>query len=153
MKLSDQWLREWVSLKLDPSTLAQRLTLAGLEVAGVEAVAPPLDNVVVGRVRSVAPHPSAAQLHICEVEAASGKAVRVVCGAPNVAVGMKAPLALSGAILPGDRRIERAVIQGVESAGMLCSAAELGLSDDATGLLVLDPSTRVEGSHTSRPVA
>src|SRR5437899_728378 len=124
MKISYQWLREWVSLKLDPATLAQRLTLAGLEVAGVEAVAPPLDHVVVGKVRSVAPHANAAQLKVCDVETGRGKTVRVVCGAPNVAVGMKAPLALPGAVLPGERRIERAVIQGVESAGMLCSATE-----------------------------
>lgn len=142
MKISHEWLREWVSPKLDARALAERLTAAGLEVGSIAPAGGKLDGVVVGRVKSKAPHPSA-NLSICDVEAGKGKTVRVVCGAPNVAVGMKAPLALSGAVLPGDRRIGTTTIQEVESAGMLCSAAELGLGDDASGLLLLDASAKV----------
>lgn len=148
MKLSHLWLQEWVSPKLDARALAERLTLAGLEVGAIQPVAPPLENIVVGCVRAVSAHPSAAQLKVCDVEVGRGKRVTVVCGASNVALGVKAPLALAGAVLPGERRIERVAIHGVESEGMLCSAAELGLSDDAAGLLSLDPATRVGISLT-----
>ncbi len=143
MKLSYQWLREWASPRLDARALAERLTLAGLEVGAIEPVAPPLENIVVGKVRSTSAHPTAERLMICEVEAGRGKTVQVACGAPNVAAGMRAPLALPGAVLPGERRIDAANIQGIDSSGMLCSAAELGLGDDASGLLVLDASARV----------
>ena len=143
MKLSQQWLREWVSTRLDVPALAQRLTLAGLEVGAIEPVAPDLKGVVVGKVRAVKPHPSAQHLSVCVVEAGKGKTVQVVCGAPNVAAGMKAPLALPGTVLPDGRRIETAMLQDVESGGMLCSSAELGLDTDAAGLLVLDESARV----------
>lgn len=142
MKLSYQWLREWVSPRLDAQALAERLTLAGLEVGALAPAGPSLKEIVVGKVRAIEPHPSAAQLTVCEVEMGRGKTVSVVCGAPNVAKGMKAPLALPGAELPDGRRIEHTNIQGVESAGMLCSAAELGLDTDASGLLVLDPAAK-----------
>jgi phenylalanyl-tRNA synthetase beta chain len=143
MKLSDQWLREWVSPRLDVRALAERLTLAGLEVGAITPVAPALDGVVVAKVKAIAAHPTAGKLSVCQVEVGRGKTLQVVCGAPNVAVGMKVALALPGAALPGDRRIEATKIQSVDSFGMLCSAVELGLGDDAIGLLALDASARV----------
>src|SRR5581483_1456704 len=103
MKLSYRWLGEWVKLRLDARSLAQRLTNAGLEVGAIEPVAPALTNVVVGRIRAVAPHPNAAELKLCDVETARGKMIRVVCGAPNAAVGVRAPLALPGATLADGR--------------------------------------------------
>ena len=142
MKLSYEWLREWVAVKLAPRELAERLTLAGVEVGAIEPAGPALESVVVGRVRRVEAHPQAPTLKVCEVEIGGRKRVRVVCGAPNVAAGVKAPLALPGAQLPDGRRIETAVIHGVESAGMLCSSAELGLDGDAGGLLLLDETMR-----------
>ncbi len=143
MKVSYQWLRERVSLRLEPRALARRLTLAGLEVGSIEAVASPLDHVVVGKVRSVAAHPQAPNLKVCEVDAGKQKVVRLVCGAPNVDVDARVVLALPGAMLAKGRRIENANIQGVESGGMLCSAAEVGLGDEADRLLLLDASARV----------
>lgn len=141
MKISDRWLREWVAPRLDARALADRLTLAGLEVASVQPALPPLDGVVVGRVKVVTPHPRSARLTVCDVDV--GKcSVRVVCGAPNVAPGLRAPLAMIGATITNGKVIERATLQGVESEGMLCSAADLGLSDDASGLLVLDTKAR-----------
>jgi len=141
MKLSDQWLREWVDPRLDAKALSERLTLAGLEVASLQPALPPFTDVVVGAVATVTPHPQSARLTVCDVDIGRRK-VRVVCGAPNVTPGLRAPLALIGATLTKGKVIERVAIQGVESEGMLCSAAELGLGDDASGLLVLDAKAR-----------
>jgi phenylalanyl-tRNA synthetase beta chain len=143
MKLSYQWLGEWVRLRLDPRALAQRLTLAGLEVSAIEPVAPVLSGVIVGRIRAAAPHPRAAQLKLCEVDAGRREPVQVVCGAPNVVLGSKVALALPGAVLPEGRSIEASEVQGMPSNGMLCSTAELGLDVDAGDLLILDGAARV----------
>lgn len=143
MKVSYQWLRECVSLRLDPQALARRLTLAGIEAGTIEPVAPPLDGIVVGKIRSVSTHPRATNLKICDVEAGQRKMVRLVCGAPNVTVGAKVVLALPGAVVANGKRIEAVDIQGVESGGMLCSAAEIGLAEEADRLLELDASARV----------
>ena len=143
MKVSYQWLREHVAVRLAPRALASRLTLAGLEVGSIEPVAPALERVVVGSVRSVDAHPRTANLKVCEVESAKSSRIRLVCGAPNVRVGMKVALALPGAVLPEDRSIETATFHGVESGGMLCSAAELGLGEESDELMVLDASVRV----------
>src|SRR4030065_1663671 len=97
MKLSEKWLREWVSPKLDTQMLAHRLTMAGLEVGAVESVAPKLDKVVVGKIASIAPHPSADKLRLCRVDIGKGKTLDIVCGAANAAVGMRAHVALQGA--------------------------------------------------------
>ena len=143
MKISVGWLREWVSVDQPPQTLADLLTMAGLEVDAVEDAAPPLADVVVGEIVACAPHPDADRLQICEVR--HGDAVsQVVCGAPNARPGLSVPLALPGARLPGDVTIGRASVRGVESHGMLCSARELGLGDAAGGLLEL-PSTLTSG--------
>lgn len=136
MKFSEAWLREWVNPPLSRDALLEQLTMAGLEVEGVEPVAGDFRGVVVAEVVSVRPHPDADKLSVCEVDDGSER-VQVVCGAPNVRAGMKSAFARVGAVLPEDFRIRRAKLRGVESAGMLCSAQELGLSDDHSGILDL----------------
>ncbi len=138
MKISEKWLREWVSPKLDTQALAHRLTMAGLEVGAIAPVAPPLDHVVVGEIVSMAPHPSADRLNCCRVNIGKSKIIDIVCGATNAMTGMKAPVALEGATLPNGTIIKKAEIRGVPSSGMLCSAVELGIEESAEGLLVLD---------------
>ena len=137
MKFSEAWLREWVDPDIDRQTLLHQLTMAGLEVEIVESVAPPLPNVVVARIEACDNHPDADHLSICQVADGAGSRP-VVCGAPNARVGLLSALALPGSELPGGIAVEEAQIRGVESAGMLCSAAELGLGDDAAGILELD---------------
>jgi phenylalanyl-tRNA synthetase beta chain len=137
MKISYQWLRERVATKLDARALADRLTLAGIEVGAIEPVAPPLDKVIVGDVVSVTPHPSADRLKCCQVRVSAKETLEIVCGAANVAVNMRVPVALAGATLPGGNVIRESEIRGRRSQGMLCSAAELGLEDDGEGLLDL----------------
>ena len=142
MRISEQWLREWVAPKLDTAALAQRLTLAGLEVSAIAPVAPPLTRVVVGKVLAVAAHPQAERLQVCEVDVGTAR-LSIVCGASNVRVGIHVPTALEGAELPNGVRIARSEIRGVMSEGMLCSAAELGLEDSSAGLMLLDARARV----------
>src|SRR5579859_8185205 len=116
--------------------------MAGLEVEAVEPVAPAFDKVVVGKVLEVAKHPHADRLSLCEVDVGAGAPLSVVCGAPNVTAGMKAPCALVGAQLPGVT-IGQTQVRGVESRGMLCSRKELGLSEDHSGLMVLPEDSRI----------
>jgi phenylalanyl-tRNA synthetase beta chain len=137
MRFSERWLREWVSPPLDTAGLAARLTSAGLEVDSVTPVAERFTGVVVGHVLEVAPHPSADRLRVCRVDAGGAEPLTIVCGAPNVAVGMRAPTALVGAKLSDGMEIRRATLRGVESSGMLCSARELGLAETSEGLLPL----------------
>ena len=136
MKISLQWLGEWVDTGSDVRGLAHALTMVGLEIEAVQPAAPPLANVVVGEVKSVTRHPDAEKLNVCRVWNGREE-LQIVCGAPNVRVGMKAPLALIGAKLPNGMEIKQAKLRGVESSGMLCSARELGLSEDASGLFDL----------------
>jgi phenylalanyl-tRNA synthetase beta chain len=137
MQFSEQWLRAYVNPPIGSDELAARLTMSGLEVEETAPVAPPFGGVVVAEVRSVARHPNADKLSVCEVDDGSGQLLQIVCGAPNVAAGMRVPCARVGAVLPGDFRIKEARMRGVDSQGMLCSARELGLSEDHTGLLAL----------------
>lgn len=137
MQFSEQWLRAYVNPPIDSDELAERLTMAGLEVEDNEPLAPPFSGVVVAQILAVEKHPNADRLAVCRVDAGTGAALHIVCGAPNVAAGMRVPCALEGATLPGDLRIRRTRMRGVESQGMLCSARELGLSDDHGGLLAL----------------
>ena len=139
MKVSEQWLREWVDPPLDIEAIGESLTLGGLEVDTITSAAPALDGVIVAAITAVDPHPQADRLTLCRVFDGA-REQQVVCGAPNVTPGMKAPYAAPGVSLPGDRVIERARIRGVESSGMLCSAAELGLGEDASGILALPPT-------------
>lgn len=136
MKVSVSWLRELTGADLAVDRLARVLTMGGLEVEEATPVAAAFERIVVGHVKSVAPHPNADKLRVTQVDAGTGTLLQVVCGAPNVAEGQKVPCALVGAKLPG-LEIKRATLRGVESHGMLCSARELGLSDDHAGLLVL----------------
>ncbi|MDZ7750134.1 MAG: phenylalanine--tRNA ligase subunit beta [Gammaproteobacteria bacterium] len=138
MRFSEKWLRQWTSPDVDTGGLVAQLTAAGLEVDAVEDAAPyPLNGVVVGRVTAVEPHPDADKLRVCRVDVGQGDLLTIVCGAPNVHEGMRAPTALVGAVMPGGMEIKRARLRGVESAGMLCSAKELGLSDVSAGLMDL----------------
>lgn len=137
MKFSKDWLFQHLDAAIGTTDLIARLTMAGLEVDGVEPAAPAFSGVVVGEILAVAPHPEADQLRICRVLAHAGAIRQVVCGAPNARVGLKAPFAEVGARLPKDRAIGAVRLRGVESFGMLCSAAELGLSSDHQGLLEL----------------
>ena len=137
MKVSEQWLREWVDPPVGTQALAEQLTMAGLEVDSIEPATGEFEAVVVGEVLEVTPHPDADKLRVCRVEAGQGEALQIVCGAPNVHQGMRAPVALVGGRLPGDVKIKRAKLRGVESFGMLCSARELGLSEDHAGLMAL----------------
>ncbi|HEU0201456.1 MAG TPA: phenylalanine--tRNA ligase subunit beta, partial [Burkholderiaceae bacterium] len=143
MQLSEQWLRLFVDPPLASEQLADALTMAGLEVEDNDPVAPPFSNVVVARVDKVDKHPNADKLTVCEVDAGAGRHLRIVCGAPNVAAGVLVPCALEGAVLPGDFRIKTTTMRGVASQGMLCSARELGLSDEHSGLLLLAPDAPV----------
>ncbi|MFZ5558816.1 MAG: phenylalanine--tRNA ligase subunit beta [Pseudomonadota bacterium] len=136
MKFSENWLRTFVDPPLTSAELAEALTMAGLEVEALEPAAAPFSGVVVGEVLAVDKHPSADRLSVCRVEVGQGEPLTVVCGAPNVRAGMKAPCALVGAVLP-QATIRETQVRGVASRGMLCSAAELGLAEDGAGLLVL----------------
>ena len=138
MKVSEQWLREWADAPVDTDTLVEQLTSAGLTVDSAEPLSAPMDKVVVARVLEVSPHPQADRLSLCSVDAGSGEPLAVVCGATNVHKGMVAPMALVGARLADGNKIRRSKIRGVESQGMLCSARELGLGEDADGILSLD---------------
>src|SRR5512134_440711 len=139
MQFSERWLRTLVDPPLDSEGLARLLTMSGVEVEACDPVAPPFAGVVVGHVRSVEKHPNADRLTVCGVDAGTGETLQVVCGAPNVVAGMKVPCALIGARLPGESpdkpfEIRAASMRGVDSRGMLCSARELGLSADHSGL-------------------
>ena len=136
MILSENWLREWVNPDLDSEALAHCLTMAGLEVDAVTPLAEGLSGVVIAEIVSAEPHPDADKLRVCSVNTGS-ETVQIVCGAPNAAAGLKAPLAQPGAKLPGGIQIKKAKLRGIESQGMLCSGAELQLSDDHDGLLAL----------------
>ena len=139
MKFSESWLRTFVNPPLSTAALADLLTFGGIEIESVVPVAPPFERVVVGEVLAVEKHPNADRLNVCRVNIAGNvdeAPLTIVCGAPNVRPGMRVPVALVGAKLPG-MEIKAATVRGVDSSGMLCSARELGLSDAADGLLEL----------------
>jgi phenylalanyl-tRNA synthetase beta chain len=142
MKFPERWLRSFCNPDWTTEQLADRLTMAGLEVEEVGTVAPPFGGVVVAEVRSVGRHPDADKLSVCEVDTGSGMR-SIVCGAPNVRAGIRVPCALPGAVLPGGFEIKPVKMRGVQSDGMLCSARELGLSEDHSGLLVLAPDAPI----------
>ncbi len=137
MKFSENWLRSWVNPDLSSEALGHVLTMAGLEVEDLAPVAPAFNNVVVAEVLSVEKHPDADRLNICQVSVGEAESLTIVCGAANVAVGIKVPCARIGAVLPGDFKIKQAKVRGVSSSGMLCSAVELGLATESDGLWLL----------------
>lgn len=139
------WLRDYVTFQLAPDALAEQLTLRGMEVKGIMVSGADWTDVVVGRLLNVERHPNADKLWLTTVDAGGAEPLRIVCGADNVRPGQLVPVARVGAVLPGGRRIERSKIRGVESEGMLCSPIELGLGDDADGILIL-------GTNDEHPV-
>src|SRR4051812_17676842 len=142
MRVPLSWLRDYVDFDLPPERLAERLTLLGLEVQGIERIGADWSSVVVGELLEVVPHPRADRLNLTQVRVTGEDQPRqIVCGAHNIEAGQRVPVALPGAVLPGDRHIGVSTIQGTESQGMLCSGAELGLSTDADGIMILPPDT------------
>ena len=137
MKISENWLRTWVNPAIDSNTLSDQLTMLGLEVDDLTPAAKPFTGVVVGEVLTVEQHPDADRLRVTTVNIGSGEPLQIVCGAPNVRAGMKAPVATIGAVLPGDFKIKKGKLRGIESQGMLCGASEIDLEDKLDGLLEL----------------
>jgi len=148
MKFSEQWLREWVNPAITTQQLADQLTMAGLEVEAVEPVAADIDQVIVGSVAQIDKHPDADKLQVCSVDVGNGQALQIVCGASNVVKGGKYPVALIGAVLPNGLKIKKSKLRGVESSGMLCSATELGMAEQAEGLMTLPEGAPVGQSIT-----
>ncbi|MEP6604423.1 MAG: phenylalanine--tRNA ligase subunit beta, partial [Spartobacteria bacterium] len=143
MKFSVNWLREIVDLPEKIDTLAELLTLAGVEIEGIEERGAKIDKVVVAQINASSQHPNADRLSVCEVDDGSGTKRQIVCGAKNYKVGDKVPLALPGAKLPNGLEIKKSKLRGVESEGMLCSPIELGLGEDTSGLLILSPEAKI----------
>jgi phenylalanyl-tRNA synthetase beta chain len=142
MQFPESWLREFCNPPLSTQQLADALTMAGLEVEETTSAAPPFTGVVVGEIKACAQHPDADRLRVCQVDAGTGTLLNIVCGAPNARVGIRIPVATVGALLPpgADGKpfaIKLGKLRGVESQGMLCSAKELGIDEDASGLLEL----------------
>jgi len=144
MLLPLSWLKEYIMRLPNPAALAEVLMMHGLEVESVIDRSNDFDNVVVGEIVAIRPHPNADKLRLADVVVTpGGKPQEIVCGAPNIMVGQKAPVALLGAKLPNGLTIEKRAIRGVESNGMLCAADELGLGKDRSGIIILDPALKV----------
>jgi phenylalanyl-tRNA synthetase beta chain len=143
MKFSVNWLREFVDLPDKIDKLADLLTLAGVEIEAIEERGAKIDKVIVAQITASSQHPNADRLTVCEVDDGSGTKRQIVCGAKNYKVGDKVPLALPGAKLPNGLEIKKSKLRGVESEGMLCSAIELKLGEDASGLLILSPEAKI----------
>ncbi len=141
MKISESWLREWANPDITTEILVDQLTMAGLEVEGIEAAGPLLDKVVIGEILSIEPHPDADKLRVCQVSNGSDT-IAVVCGAQNARKGLKVAFAQVGAVLPG-MKIKKAKLRGVTSFGMLCSSSELELSETSNGILELPSNAPV----------
>lgn len=137
MRFSEKWLRKWVNPALGTEELVAQITMAGLEVDSVEAVAGEFSGVVVAEIIRAEPHPDAGKLQVCTVEVGEGEPLQVVCGAANARPGIKVPCARVGAVLPGDFKIKKAKLRGVESFGMLCAEQELGMAESSDGLMEL----------------
>ncbi|QKE63500.1 phenylalanine--tRNA ligase subunit beta [Aquipseudomonas campi] len=145
MKFSEQWLRSWVNPPVSRDELVARLSMVGLEVDSVTPAAGEFSGIVIGEILSTEQHPDADKLRVCQVSNGS-ESFQVVCGAPNARSGIKIPFAMIGAELPGDFKIKKAKLRGVESNGMLCSASELQISDDNSGLMELAADAPVGGN-------
>src|SRR5437763_7382459 len=143
MKFSVNWLREFVDLPEKIHDLAELLTLAGVEIEAIEERGAKIDKVIVSQVSASTRHPNADRLTVCEVDDGSGTKRQIVCGATNYKVGDKVPLALPSAVLPNGLQIRKSKLRGMESDGMLCSPKELGLGEDASGLLILSPAAKI----------
>lgn len=147
MRVSLNWLKEYVSIEISPQDLAEGMTMAGLEVEALEPVGHSLEDIVAARILSIKPHPKADRLHICEVEA-GGRVLPVVCGAPNIEQGAMAPLALPGTRLPGGVTVKESRIRGELSTGMLLAEDEMGLTEDHSGIMILPENVKSGESVT-----
>ncbi|MBU1398577.1 MAG: phenylalanine--tRNA ligase subunit beta, partial [Proteobacteria bacterium] len=136
MKVSLSWLKDYVNIEMDVQDLASALTMTGLEVESITNSFDYLDNVVVGRIVEISPHPNAEKLKICRVDTGNS-IVQVVCGAPNIVENILAPLALPGTIFPDGSILQKCDIRGQVSEGMLCSERELELGDNKSGVMIL----------------
>jgi phenylalanyl-tRNA synthetase beta chain len=143
MKFSVNWLREFVDLPKNPEDIAELLTRAGVETKNIQTRGATIDNVIVSQITASSLHPNADRLTVCEVDDGSETKRQIVCGATNYKVGDKVPLALPGAKLPNGIEIRKSKLRGVDSEGMLCSPIELGLGEDASGLLILAPEAKI----------
>ena len=137
MRISESWLSEWINPEMETQKLAHVLTMAGLEVDGIEPASAKFSGVVIAKVIDVSPHPDAKKLHVCNVDNGRGEVRKIICGANNVREGLMVALAEVGAVLPNDFKIEPKELRGVESFGMLCSASELGLAENSQGIMEL----------------
>src|SRR6188474_3769522 len=143
MKFSVNWLREFVDLPKSPEEIAELLTRAGVETENIETRGANVDRVIVAEITGSSRHPNADRLSVCEVDDGSGAKRQIVCGATNYKAGDKVPLTLPGAKLPNGTEIRNSKLRGVDSEGMLCSPIELGLGEDASGLLILSPDAKL----------
>ena len=148
MKIAESWLREWVNPELTTEELAHQLTMLGHEVDSLDYEGRGLDDVVIAEVVDCDKHPDADKLSVCKVSAGGDELIDIVCGAPNVRKGLKTPLASPGVTLPNGMKLRKAKIRGVVSNGMLCSGEELGLGDDADGIMELPGDAVVGASLT-----
>lgn len=139
MKVSLSWLKDYIPVKMSAQDLADALTMAGLEVETVTDRYAYLDTVVAGQIKSISPHPNADRLKVCEVDVGD-RSIPVVCGAPNIKTGLKVPCALPNTLFPDGRFLEKSIIRGQASEGMLCSALELGTGSDGSGVMILSDS-------------
>ncbi|MBI4559757.1 MAG: phenylalanine--tRNA ligase subunit beta [Candidatus Hydrogenedentes bacterium] len=140
MRVSLNWLKEFIDLPVGPDELAERMTMAGLVIESIERPNSDIQNVVVGHILSIEPHPGADKLVVCRTDVGESTPLQIICGASNMKVGDKVPTAREGSALPGGVMIGRRKMRGVESQGMMCSARELGMGEDQQGLLILDPA-------------
>ncbi len=143
MKFSENWLREWVNPAVTTATLSEQLSMAGLEVDGIEPVAGEFEGVKVGKVVACGQHPNADKLRVTKVDVGEAELLDIVCGAPNCREGIMVAVAVVGAVLPGNFKIKKAKLRGEPSMGMLCSFSELGISDDHSGIIELPAQAEV----------
>ena len=146
MKIAESWLRDWVDPDLTTEELAHQLTMLGHEVDSLQIEGDGIEDVVIAEVVECGKHPDADKLRICKVSDGGAELTDIVCGAPNVRVGLKTPLAKPGVKLPNGMKLRKAKIRGVVSNGMLCSAVELGLGDESDGIMELPGDAPVGGS-------
>lgn len=137
MLISLEWLKEYVDIKEDVKELENALTMIGQEVEAITVQGKDLDNVVIGQVVEYGKHPNAEKLTLTKVDVGEGEPLQIVCGAPNHRLGDKVIVSKVGAVLPGDRKIAKTKIRGIESCGMICSEMELGIGNDAEGVVIL----------------
>lgn len=140
MRISLNWLKEYVDLNVDVDTLARQMTMLGLEIEAIERPGAEVSQVYIGKILSIEPHPDADKLVVCKTDTGGPEPLQIVCGAKNMKVGDKVPTAIVGATLPGGFEIGRRKMRGIESQGMMCSVRELGLGDEHEGLMILPPT-------------